>query len=791
MEAESGERRARAMNATATLIGVGFVAAAALWVGALALLMAVLREGPRLRIDDAVVLEPVRRRCGLVMYWATIVLLALLVLDVLLGAGDGLHALQNGLPLKSLLFESRYGVASVARWVLLLAGLGVAGGWLRAPAALDPRGMAIMINATEPARHHALGFVAASAPRAAARDDWQRLGAALALAVLACTAAAGAYGDDAMSAAVETLRLGTLGIWLGGIVLLVVCVLPFLGLAPRARRPGLLLVLLDRFTLLAVPAVVLALAATWWERTQPLAGATMPPAWSLGVWLALLWVLVAVGVRGALVVRPRLWRLMRLSERQEALRNRLDVALGGLERVLKVSAALAGLTLVASVLATAGTAPSSYASSAPVVHALTAVGTAGGITMRMRLDRDEAGPGKVTVTLHDASGQPLTGATVVTTMQPGAGTVRVGTATTLTEVGSGGYQGRNVQVPGGRWTARVTVRTAMVMAASLFTFTTTGVSSSSLSVLPRGAVDWRPLGPAVLAHTLLVDAAGGGALYEGTSSAGVYRSTDGGAHWTARSTGLPAEVWSMTFLPSHVLLAATEHGVYRSADEGAHWAPSGLGSHAVYSLAIHGAGQLVVLAGCDGGIYRSYDAGLHWTLAYDAGAAAVVSLAWPGVKPTLIVAGVSPGPKVLVLSTDGGATWHAQSSSALLAQVGMMSVAVAPGGAPLYAGTMGQGAYLVSPAGAWSARTDGLPGLDTGDAHIASFAFDGAVLYAATPRGVYKSTDQGRRWTAFGRGLTGDAADVTGLVLIHGTASTTLYATTATGLYRCQILPRR
>ncbi len=778
------------MDATATLIGVGFMAAAALWVGALALLMVVLREGPRLRIDDATVLEPVRRRCGLVMYGATVALLALLALDVLLGAGDGLHALRSGVSLKNLLFESRYGVASVARWVLLLAGLGVAGGWLRAPAALDPRGMAIMINATEPsaARRHALGFVATGAPRAAAREDWQRLGAALALAVLACTAAAGAHGDDAMSAAVETLRLGTLGAWLGGVVLMALCVLPSLPLATRARRPGLLMALLDRFTLLAVPCVILALAATWWERTRPAAGTATRSAWSLGLWLALLCLLVAVGARGALVDRPRLWRLLRLAERQEALRHRLEVSVAAIERVLRWSALVAALTLMVGVLATAEAAPVSYAAPAPVVHVLTAVGTAGGMTMQVHLDRDAAGPGTVDVTLRDASGGPVTGATVVTTLGP---TARTGVATTLTEKGGGIYEGRNMTTPGGRWTARVTVRTATVMAASLFTFTTTGAATASSSP-PAGAIDWRPLGPAVLAHTLLVDGEAGRTLYEGTAGAGVYRSTDGGAHWTTRATGLPPAVWSLTFLPGHVLLAATEHGVYRSADAGGHWTPSGLGTHAVYSLAIHAAGQLVVLAGCDGGIYRSYDAGKRWTLAYDAGAAAVVSLAWPGIKPTLIVAGVSPGPKVLVSSTDGGATWRAQTGGALSAAVGMMSVAVAPGGAPLYAGTMGQGAYLVDAAGVWSTRTAGLPGLAAGDAHIASFAFDArnpSVLYAATPRGVYKSLNQGRRWAAFGRGLWGDGEDVTGLVLVHGAASTTLYATTATGLYRYANLP--
>lgn len=126
----------------------------------------------------------------------------------------------------------------------------------------------------------------------------------------------------------------------------------------------------------------------------------------------------------------------------------------------------------------------------------------------------------------------------------------------------------------------------------------------------------------------------------------------------------------------------------------------------------------------------------------------------------------------------------------------MMSVAVAPGGRAVYAGSMGLGAYVAADATtAWRARAGGLPGLKTGDAHIGSFAFDpdnAAIIYAATPAGVYRSADAGTHWALFGRGLRGDAGVVTALSVVTW-PHPTLYAATIAGVYRraLSIRPRR
>jgi hypothetical protein len=198
------------------------------------------------------------------------------------------------------------------------------------------------------------------------------------------------------------------------------------------------------------------------------------------------------------------------------------------------------------------------------------------------------------------------------------------------------------------------------------------------------------------------------------------------------------------------------------------------------------AGHAVLLAGGDGGIFRSDDLGAHWRHVYDTGAAAVTSLAWPAVRPTLVVAGLDPSAQPVARSDDGGATWRT-ATRGLVELPGMMSVAVAPGAHNIYAGSMGWGAFtLPGLSGSWQRRSDGLPGLATGDAHIGSFAFDPAdprILYAATDFGVYTSSDAGRHWALFGRGLRGHAMVVTTLALVNG-PHPILYAATAAGLYR-------
>jgi photosystem II stability/assembly factor-like uncharacterized protein len=360
------------------------------------------------------------------------------------------------------------------------------------------------------------------------------------------------------------------------------------------------------------------------------------------------------------------------------------------------------------------------------------------------------------------------------------------------ELGGGHYHGRGLLTMGGRWRLHVSVRRGAAVAAADATVAAAPLRAPA-AARPTGARtpapgSWQHLGPGVITYAVVVDPRNHARLYAGTV-AGVYRSPDGGAHWTDASTGLSGSaraVWSLAVLADGSLLAATGAGVYRSTDGGVHWRGAGLSTRAIYTLATHMAGHIVLLAGGDSGIYRSDDLGAHWRHIYNTGAAAVTSLAWPAVRPTLVVAGIDPSAQPVAVSADGGTTWHT-ATRGLVALPGMMSVAVAPGAHDIYAGSMGRGAFeLPGLSGSWQGRNDGLPGLATGDAHIGSFAFDPAdprILYVATNFGVYTSSDAGRHWARFGRGLRGDAMVVTTLALVNG-PHPILYAATAAGLYR-------
>ncbi len=813
------------MGLLAALLGWIHVLALALWVGALTMCLLVLRNRRRERIEDVALMEQARRRCGLVSYWSVVTLIVTLAADVVM------RLREAGVPfaadrLRGFLFDTPYGQASVAVWVLLFVALLTIGQWTRIPAAAIPAGMATAITPTEApaptqARRQALGIVAGGMggmrqpPAAMRRNDWVRVTALLAGAVLIGTVAAGPWGTGPVPTLVEILHLSAATVWLGGSILVAAALVPYVPLAPRSRRAAMLLTLLDRFTPAVMLSALALLSTGWWENAnQPhivlALGRDAHAAAVLRVGLLL--VITALSVRGALVLRPRLGRLSVRARRNLGVLYQSDYVLGQLQRLIGVNAALAVLALLCGTLATASIASvagPARANAGPPPSVPIARARANGLTVSLRVSPDHAGPNTFDVWLRDAAGKPLDGATVTVSVQPqprptgtvtttaGAPSATTGAQMVLTmaALGAGHYRARATLAAGsGRWQARVAVRTGTVMAATLFAFAAAShgaaAAPASVGVPVGGAIsgDWQPLGPAVLAHTLAVDGADPTRLFEGTEN-GVYRSTDGGTHWTAASTGLiggAQEVWSLTFLPDHSLIAATGAGLYRSTDGAQHWLPAGLASHAIYTLAIHGIGQLVLLAGGDGGIYRSYDDGQHWSLAYNAGAAAVVSLAWPSIRPTMIVAGLNPGPHLVVMSEDGGATWHARDEGLPTSGAGMMSIAVAPGANSIFAGTMGLGAYAADAAGPWQARSSGLPGLAQGDAHIGSFSFDlrsGPVLYAATPNGVYKSLDAGRHWQPFGHGLNGLSADVTSLTLVNH-PRLTLYVTTATGVYR-------
>jgi photosystem II stability/assembly factor-like uncharacterized protein len=136
-------------------------------------------------------------------------------------------------------------------------------------------------------------------------------------------------------------------------------------------------------------------------------------------------------------------------------------------------------------------------------------------------------------------------------------------------------------------------------------------------------------------------------VYAGTRE-GFFKSTDGGAHWSAAQQGMPKTVVrSIAILhgtPGETF-AGTESGVFRSTDQGSSWTPvnSGLTSFSVASLATDSSR-----------LYASTASGL-WTLS-----AGSWSLRSPDATGALLFAsGVlyAAGSGTILRSSDGGKTW--------------------------------------------------------------------------------------------------------------------------------------
>jgi uncharacterized membrane protein len=784
------------MTALLVLVHWLHLLALALWIGGLAGLAIVLREGRRVHPEDVALLEPARRRTRAMLWWAVIALMVTLAAEI------GLRTLATTAhvdaafttSLRTLLFGTRYGKASVAQWLVLVASLWTVDELGRAPVAAaagltQRRGHALGIVAGPPWRPHL-----AISPRA-----WLRSALLLAAALLVCTAVAGPYGGAPLPAIIDALHLGATMLWLGGTIVIALAVTPFVSLVGYARQPLALLAVLDRFTPAALVGVVVLVLTELWEsaHTPPAPGSFFSTlAGRTPALMALvLAIMVATSAWGLLVLRPRIRRLTIRARRDARAALQAAAALTAERRLLWVNPVLAVLALLLSALADA--APNHVSTAASAHWPLTLRTKTGSLTVTLRVRPDAVGPNIFDVYVSRRS-VAIRGAQVVilarSLQMRGMDPLPVVAA----ELGGGHYHGRGLLTMGGRWRLHVSVRRGAAVAAADATVAAAPLRAPVSVVVPApgrsteaqtpAPGSWQHLGPGVITYAVLVDPRNHARLYAGTV-AGVYRSPDGGAHWTDASTGLSGSaraVWSLAVLADGSLLVATGAGVYRSTDGGVRWRAAGPSTRAIYTLATHMAGHIVLLAGGDSGIYRSDDLGAHWRHVYNTGAAAVTSLAWPAVRPTLVVAGIDPSAQPVAVSADGGTTWHT-ATRGLVALPGMMSVAVAPGAHDIYAGSMGRGAFeLPGLSGTWQGRNDGLPGLATGDAHIGSFAFDPVdprILYVATNFGVYTSSDAGRHWARFGRGLRGDAMVVTTLALVNG-PQPILYAATAAGLYR-------
>ena len=240
----------------------------------------------------------------------------------------------------------------------------------------------------------------------------------------------------------------------------------------------------------------------------------------------------------------------------------------------------------------------------------------------------------------------------------------------------------------------------------------------------------------------------------GDSTSRVYRSADGGDHWTLV---LPAG-GPVTAGPGGLVLA---QGGFRSLDGGVTWSPFPLPAPA-YVLEAHPASPGLVLAGLYlRGVLRSADAGASWRESNQGLLAAqALDLAVDPLRPgTLYASLVGAG---LFKTADGGLAWEhllPPAGDFQFLQIDELAAAASGGETAVYGVDLGL-QILRSDDGGASWTEPGEPGVP-----VAALAVDPKAplsIYAGTDVAVKcptrKSTDGGETWKCLGLGRTTDLA---------------------------------
>jgi len=230
------------------------------------------------------------------------------------------------------------------------------------------------------------------------------------------------------------------------------------------------------------------------------------------------------------------------------------------------------------------------------------------------------------------------------------------------------------------------------------------------------------------------------------SDNGVFRSTDGGQHWTGAAATLGTSMFDIAVASAdrQKVFASSVFGLYKSSDGGATWAV--VHGFSSFKVAVSPNGNIVYSYAGGSGVIRSTDGGVTFG-STGTGLPATTSITALVIDPTnsdtvyasfLSSAGVYK-------SIDGGAHWTAANSG--LTASAYYSLAMDPSNsATLYAGP-GPGRIFKSTDGgtSWAELTNGLS--TTFYRAITIKASSPTTILAATDGGIYKSTDAGASWT--------------------------------------------
>lgn len=231
----------------------------------------------------------------------------------------------------------------------------------------------------------------------------------------------------------------------------------------------------------------------------------------------------------------------------------------------------------------------------------------------------------------------------------------------------------------------------------------------------------------------------GETIFAATAGKGIWRSADGGAHWSGVNAGLGSPI-------VHALLVSANGKLYAGASDGLYslaqpdtWAQitGGVEGHDIRAIAENSTGTL--FAGSYGrGVLRSTEGGVAWELRQDGLITTIIRSLAVDNRDRVYVG--TFGGSVVQRSDDNGATW-VPSGDGMDAQ-GIWSIAVAPNGM-FYAGARSEGIFASDDGETWHH----LPAPTTA---VSDFAFLGSRVLAATRVGLLLAEDPEEEWRLVG-----------------------------------------
>lgn len=297
--------------------------------------------------------------------------------------------------------------------------------------------------------------------------------------------------------------------------------------------------------------------------------------------------------------------------------------------------------------------------------------------------------------------------------------------------------------------------------------------------------------------TVAVDPTNPGTVYSVTWDAGLFKSTNGGRSWSPINSGLPVfSVIRLAIDPTNtdtIYAGTAGGGIYKSADGGRSWTAMNGGlpdGEVIWALALDGrdSGRLYVGIPYDG-IFETEDGGQTWTpVNTGLPSLSLEAMTIDPQDPNVLYAGIHDfGFSEVWKTVNGGGSWNSVVGAGLPKFNVIASLVIDPNNPRtiyvvgfLSSGSMATGIYRSSDGGdTWTGLSE-VP-----DGQIPPLAVDlqnSSTVYAGSNgSGMYKSTDGGKTWIQSSRGLS--AVGVYGLTVDHSNPGT-VYAGTDQGIFK-------